>query len=1070
MKRALRAAFGSVASRRNAPAGDSSLPPERVCSIQGEIARGGMGVVYRAHDVALRRDVALKLLREELASDSAAVERFLEEARIAGALQHPGIVPIYALGRTETGRPYFTMKLIEGRTLASLLAERTSAAHDQRRFLAILDAACRTVAYAHDRGIVHLDLKPGNVMVGSFGEVQVVDWGLAVLAQRSPEGRTHPPASSGSVYGTPAYMPPEQARGESARIDTRADVFALGAMLCEMLVGEPPYAGGRGATRRDAADAKLGDSLARLRAVEPRELAILCERCLAAQPEQRDVTASGIASAIARSFAVLEERARAAEIAAAEAQARATQERRARRLTIALTATVLASILVGGAVWGWLAHERERSRASIESRARVAIEEAAGFLGGAESSADVDLYGKAASAAERAKTLLAGTDANPELDRSATAILERSLKQQETARAMLETRRIDRELFARTDAIRVSAVEATRAPDLAELDRRYAQAFHAAGLDPETDPDGFVARTIERGIGVDVAAALDDWSDVRETACLLTEADRLRALAPRIDPEPIRIRARELIAHGIPDDVAGWIDAGGIARSRPSTALAMADSIAERFDGQALLLLRIYRAAQLAHPQDYPVAISLAQMLFTIVATQHAEGEHFYRVAQALRPDLADPLLCLGWELEHRNIDCAEAAELDRRAVELEPENRATYYHLARALRCIGDFEGSLAAMTRAAELRGYDSTVFHQEIASSYRMAHRYDEALAEYRKILEVHPRLGVVRYECARTLLDTGRVDDALSEMEVAIVDDPEARALLLSTKACMLLERGDGDKAARVLHESPDAQVEAILPLREMDARLADYLDLEPLIATCSRQIEREPEDAQALCRLGALLEASGRFGEALVAYRVGHALGTRQQGWSHPSAAWVDGARRLASLESCADSNSKNCEPRDAREAIDLAVVTSRRGSSLLAAQRFMRAFEMEPTGATVDSARLEAACAAVASADTSRVADGGADGDRSPGELRRARALEWMKADLLCRRLGIENGDPRRELRALAAWRAARELASVRDENLLGDLAPADHAAWSRAWSELDALATQTRNACLRAK
>src|SRR5258705_3189172 len=297
LDRALRTAFTTRGAPSKDLPPDASFPPERVCRVEAEIARGGMGVVYRAHDPSLAREVALKLLREDLARDRAAVRRFLEEARIGGRLQHPGVVPVYALGRTATGRPWFTMKLIEGRTFASILAERTDPAQDLRRFLTILESVCRTIAYAHDRGVVHLDLKPGNIMVGAFGEVQVVDWGLAALV-RSSRSEVDAQATDGAVYGTPAYMPPEQARGESSRIDERADVFALGAILCEVLTGAPPYDRGLEASRREAAAARLEGAHERLRGSGAADLAALCRACLAADPEQRRTSAGEIASRI----------------------------------------------------------------------------------------------------------------------------------------------------------------------------------------------------------------------------------------------------------------------------------------------------------------------------------------------------------------------------------------------------------------------------------------------------------------------------------------------------------------------------------------------------------------------------------------------------------------------------------------------------------------------------------------------------------------------------------------------------------------------------------------------------
>ncbi len=166
----------------------------------GELARGGMGAVLRGRDVDLGRDLAVKVLLERHRDDPELVRRFVEEAQIGGQLQHPGIVPVYELGCFADRRPFFAMKLVEGHTLAELLDARRGPGHDRPRFLAIFEAICQTMAYAHARGVIHRDLKPSNVMVGSFGEVQVMDWGLAkVLGAasaddgRAPEGRGRRP-------------------------------------------------------------------------------------------------------------------------------------------------------------------------------------------------------------------------------------------------------------------------------------------------------------------------------------------------------------------------------------------------------------------------------------------------------------------------------------------------------------------------------------------------------------------------------------------------------------------------------------------------------------------------------------------------------------------------------------------------------------------------------------------------------------------------------------------------------------------------------------------------------------
>ena len=156
-----------------------------------------MGVVLRASDPDFGRTLAVKVLLEHRRGDEATVRRFLDEARLCGQLQHPGIPPVHEMGTLPDGRPYFAMKLVKGETLAALLDRRTSPANDLPGFLAIFEQVCQTVAYAHSRGVMHRDLKPSNVMVGAFGEVQVMDWGLAkLLAQPSDASGSTAPESS----------------------------------------------------------------------------------------------------------------------------------------------------------------------------------------------------------------------------------------------------------------------------------------------------------------------------------------------------------------------------------------------------------------------------------------------------------------------------------------------------------------------------------------------------------------------------------------------------------------------------------------------------------------------------------------------------------------------------------------------------------------------------------------------------------------------------------------------------------------------------------------------------------
>jgi tetratricopeptide (TPR) repeat protein len=300
-----------------------------------EIGHGGMGVVYRAHDTALDRDVAVKLLSERYPADSPAAQRFLSEARITGQLQHPGIPAVHQVGTLADGRPFLAMKLIKGSTLEDLLKQRADPSADRGRLLAIFETVCQAVGYAHAHQVIHRDLKPANVMVGAFGEVQVMDWGLAKsLASREPERPEADPqetqawtqlsptpeigshTQAGSLVGTPAFIPPEQAVGEIERVNERSDVFGLGALLAVILTGKPPYAGETGeSVRVQAVYGKLDDCFARLDAsgAEP-ELVALCKQCLAFEPAERPADAGAVALAVAGLRAAADERARRAEL------------------------------------------------------------------------------------------------------------------------------------------------------------------------------------------------------------------------------------------------------------------------------------------------------------------------------------------------------------------------------------------------------------------------------------------------------------------------------------------------------------------------------------------------------------------------------------------------------------------------------------------------------------------------------------------------------------------------------------------------------------------------------------
>lgn len=257
-----------------------------------KIAAGGMGTVFRARDRELDRHVALKVLTIPDAS-GAFTARMIREAKIVAQLEHPGIVPVHDVGRLPDNRVYYTMKFVEGETLEEYRSKNPPLSS----LLRIFQRVCDAVEFAHSRGVLHRDLKPSNIMVGAFGEVLVMDWGIAVRrtedAGREPDSRSSaqaaviPDTAHGTILGTPAYMSPEQANGEIGSLTERTDIYGLGAILYFLLTGVAPYSG-------ETMDAILGQvtagRMSKPRAVVksiPRRLEAICLKAMSTDPTLR---------------------------------------------------------------------------------------------------------------------------------------------------------------------------------------------------------------------------------------------------------------------------------------------------------------------------------------------------------------------------------------------------------------------------------------------------------------------------------------------------------------------------------------------------------------------------------------------------------------------------------------------------------------------------------------------------------------------------------------------------------------------------------------------------------------
>jgi tetratricopeptide (TPR) repeat protein len=764
------------------PAGADVPPSAAVPNSAGryhlvrEIGRGGMGIVLEAEDRELGRRLAVKVLMEAHQDDEALVRRFLDEARICGRLEHPGIVPIHELGRLPDRRPFFTMKLIQGQTLAALLQARRDPTDDLPHFLTIFEQACQTMAYAHSHGVIHRDLKPANIMVGNFGEVQVMDWGLAkVLTPAGQAIQADAPSRpadkpdlqgdsatslAGTVMGTPGYMAPEQARGETGRIDARSDVFGLGAILCVILTGKPPYeATTHPEVHRQAVQADLSGAHARLSAcAADAELVELARRCLAADPQDRPSDAGLVALAMTDYRASVAERLQAAELARASAQVKVVAERKARRLTLALAAAVIALLMLGGGGWFWREHERnEREHERNERRAKTAraaeqyVQRALRLReqGRAAAVGDLTALTEALDAAGAAADSLAGGDADPVLRQRVEDLL-----------AQLKPELKNRRMRARLEEIRLNKSELKDDQfDVKRAVGKYASAFRDYGIDVENLPAEQAAEKIRRcAIAVELAAALDDWGEASGDA---EERRRLLDLARQADADPWRQRLRAALAERDYEtlvEAARSPEASGLP---PATLYLLGKALADV--GAPVASLRLLRKAQRLHPDDFWLNFQLAFQLANGKPPRPEEAIRYYTSALAVRKNSAGTHLSLGNAFQLRDLlDDAIAAY--REVIRLQPKFATAHYNLANALNQKGQFDDAIAEYEAAIRLKP-DYVQAYNNLGSLYADRDQLDKACTAYRKAIELKPDHANAHLNLARILLRLDRPRAAL-----------------------------------------------------------------------------------------------------------------------------------------------------------------------------------------------------------------------------------------------------------------------------------------------------------------
>jgi serine/threonine-protein kinase len=1041
------------------------------CELGPEIGRGGMGVVYRARESDLDRDLAIKVLRPDRQGIPQYEQRFLEEEHILGQLQHPGIVPIHASGRLPDGRPFFTMKLVKGQTLAELLRDRqipgADASGSLPRLLAIFEQVCQTMAYAHSRRVIHRDLKPANIMVGAFGEIQVMDWGLTKVlpsggpasGEREPSDPAAPcltdtvseirpaPADTprlstqtGDAMGTWAYMPPEQARGEVDRVDERCDVFSLGAILCEILTGQPPYAG---PTRTDVAyqarKCKLADAHARLASCgADTELVELALKCLAHDREQRPRDATAVAQAVAVHLAALDDRARKAEVERAAAEAKARSERKARRLTVGLAAAVLLTVVAASGGWLWVAQDRsDRERqeltkqADAEQSANLALGKAAQLM---DQAAKVD-----PETVEMAKQAVVLWRQASDLLDQAEGVLASGFGA-EAAREKLAERRRDTEAglrHAQAAAKLLAGLDKARALrssprgsdfDFESADRAYADAVAAYGLDVLGRKPKRVATAIKKerpAVRQALILALHDWGFICTNDKI--RGSRLRQVAGLADDDGFWRRWRGAAVAG--GDLSGLKRLAEEARGQALPAVSfelLAIALMRR--GARAEAVALLRHARGQHPTEFWIYHQLGISLYD---PRHPDPETLdealgcFWAAVALRPGSAPAHNSLGVALADKGL-AEEAIACYHKAIHIDPRDGTTHINLGIVLRDMG-----------------------------------RLDEAIAEHNKAIDLDPKLALAHHSLGNALVDKGQVDKAIACYHKAIDINPKF-ASAYNGLGTALADKDQVDEAIAYYHKAIDIDPRYAAAHYNLGNALAGKGRLGEAITEYRHSIKFQPDHAETHCNLGHALRERGDFDKVLTALKRGHELGSKRKDWRYPSAQWVKECERLAGLEKKLPAILKgDARPTDNEERLLLAHMCLEYKKCYLAAVGFFTdAFATLRTLA--DDVHLphryNAACSAALAA-AGQGQDAAKLDEKERARLRQ-QSLIWLRADLTAWGKLLDNEPEKASptvLQMMQHWQQDPGLAGVRSD-ALAKLPKAEQEEWRKLWADVEAL------------
>jgi tetratricopeptide (TPR) repeat protein len=745
------------------------LPVVPGYQVMGVLGRGGMGIVFHARHLRLNRPVALKMILAGEFALPTQRQRFLREAEAIAAISHPNIVQVHNAGESD-GLPWFTMELMEGGNLTGKIG---GAPQPARQSAALVADIAGAIAVAHHHGIVHRDLKPGNILLTADGTPKVTDFGLALWSDEAGTTLT------GSPVGTASYMAPEQARGASREIGPATDVYALGAILYELLTGRPPF---RGETSSATIQQVLTNDVVpprRLNPRVPRDLETICLKCLRKEASRRYPGAAELADDLRRFLSG--EPISARPVGTFE-RAVLWLRRHPAAATAFAAALVLAVTLAATGAW-WF-----RDRAAAELDAKVELRQAEQYRQNAD-------YANAAAALDRAKRRLGGIGAA-----ALRATLDRESATVELL-GQLDEIRLDRALVAGKTGIENALLEPQkddakpgRMPRRTEApSARYAKVFRAAGIGSSGEDPAEVAARLRASPGRDsLVAALDDWA-----ACATNPQHQswILSVLKYADADPWRNRVRDAASGHDGDALQKLADEAPVAEQPPQILVLLAARLRAANRDARPLMNRVV----LAHPTDFWANVEMGTAVYQ---DDPREALGYYRTALAIRPRLAIMYDSIGFMYSQQER-WKEAFAYFRKSIELEPGDAVSHCNYAFALCWDGRLDD---AVVQAREALRCDPTydLARDALSFIHMRQQRFPEALEEARTFARLaRPQyLRLARSRVLELLLLMGRDPEARDAWrETLAANPPDHDARFGYAELCLFLGDQDGYRRER-----------------------------------------------------------------------------------------------------------------------------------------------------------------------------------------------------------------------------------------------------------------------------